>query len=695
MNRLLKILINPFFLSLVFSSVIIFLLPPVFNKYELDLKLKTKLEQQCDFSYYDLDGDGFSEQIDIGSNTKGFARLYIRNNKGFTIDQWNFDHKYIPMVDRMFISDVNNDGKKEVFVFTFDNDSIFLNAVDPLGTGTYLFQNRFITKINNYKGEPDFSIKKADYADLNNDGFKEIIFPINAGFALFPRKLFVYDYKNDTLFSSVECGNILSGVNTVDLNNDSIPEILTNTWAPRNYKDSALKLDYHDTTTYLMVFDNKLDFFFPPVEYKYSIGDIINNVIKIQDKNYILSLHRISGRSQIKSALYLLDINGEIIKKAILPEINSPISGKYGHGNITNDQIIITSGTGEVFYYNFNLELIAKRKLPVNDLVYPNYFFIDLNSDGQYEVISYSNDKQMLIVDKKLKHPVTFKFETETYPRLSLKYNGDAPPTLIAISGQQIWFFNYKLNTLYYLRFPIYLAIFIFILFINIMIGRVQKAQLQSKFETKQQITELQLKTIRNQLDPHFTFNALNSIASVIYDGDKEVAYNFFTKITKLIRATLNNAENISRTLGDEIDFVTNYLEIQKFRFGDKINYKVTIDDKVDLGWVIPKMLIQIYAENAIKHGLVHKPDGGILTIKLLKESNFLIIEVADNGIGRAKATELGSRSTGKGQKIMEQYYALFNSTSKLKITHQIIDLMDKDGNAAGTKVIVKVPINT
>ena len=694
MARLLKILINPFFLSFVFSSVIIFLLPPLFNKYELDLNLKTKLEQQVDFFYNDLDGDGFSEQIDIGSNTKGFARLYVRNNKGLTIDQWNFDHKYIPMGDRMFIYDINNDRKKEVFVFTFDNDSIFLNAVDPLGTGTYLFQNSFITKINNYKGEPDFSISRGDYADLNNDGFKEIIFAINAGFALFPRKLFAYDYKNDTLLSSVECGNILSGVNAVDLNNDGIFEILTNTWAPRNYIDSSLKLEYHDTSAYLMVFNNKLDFFCPPVEYKHLVGDIINHVIKIQNKNYILSIHRISGQSQFKPTLYLLDIKGEITKKAILPEINSPTSGKYGYGHIVNNQIIITAARGEMFYYNFNLELIDKRQLPVNDLLYPNYIFMDLNSDGRDEIISFDANKRIFIVDKNLNHPVTFKFETETNPWLSLKYNGNASPTLIAINGQQIWFFNYKLNALYYWHYPIYLAIFLLILFLNLMIRKVQKAQLQLKFETKQQITELQLKTIRNQMEPHFTFNALNSIASIIYDGDKEIAYQYLIKISKLIRTTLEDADNITRTLGEEIEFVTNYLELQKFRFGDKIDSKIIVDDKVKLKCVIPKMLIQIYAENAVKHGLIHKPNGGLLKIELKSESDYLIVEVEDDGIGRERAKEIGSRSTGKGQQIMQQYYSLFNATSKTKIKHKIIDLKDKEGNAIGTKVIIKVPVN-
>jgi len=694
MNRILNILINPFFLSLVFTTVIILLLPPVFDKYNLELILKTNHEQEYDCFYDDLDGDGFSEQILIYANIKGYAMLYIRNHKGITINQWNFDHFPIPMPSRYYISDVNNDGKKEVFVFTFHNDSIFLNAVDPLGTGTYLFQNRFITEVNHYKGKPDFSIKRSDFADLNSDSYKEIIFAINAGFALFPRKLFAYDYKNDSLLISVECGNILSEINAIDINDDGYPEIITNTWSSRNYTDPSLSVQFHDTFMYLMVFDNTLDFFFPPVQYKYSIGDMINQIIKIQDENYILSLHNISGQSKFNTSLQLNDNKGKLIKKVSLHEVNSPISVRYGIPHIVNNLIIVTAETGEVFYYNYDLELITKKRLPIKDLVYPNYKFMDLNADGQDEVITFDSEKRMIIADKNLKHLVNYKFGSEQYPLLSLKYNGEASPELVAIAGKKIWFFNYKFNPLYYWHYPIYAAIFLFILIINLMIQKIQKAQIKTKFQTRQEITELQLKTIRNQMEPHFTFNAINSIASVLYDGDKELAYQYFTKISKLIRATLEDADKISRTLSAEIEFITNYLEIQKFRFTNKFDYEVIVGELVNPDWKIPKMLIQIYAENAVKHGLVHKMKKGILTIELRKEDDYLIVEVEDDGIGREKAKEIGSRSSGKGQQIMQQYYSLFNKTSKDKIENEIIDLKDKDGNASGTKIIIKIPIS-
>jgi hypothetical protein len=657
------------------------------------LKLETKLENESDVHFIDLDNDGLSEQILIFTNEKGYACLYVRSHAGKTIDQWNFDHFYIPIPKDYYISDVNNDGNKEVYVFTLQNDSIFLDAVDPFGSKTYLFRNRFIVKVNEYKGKPDFSISNGEFADLDGDSYKEIIFSVKAGFSLFPRKLFAYDYKNDTLISSAECGNVLTEIYIADLNNDGIAEIITNTWSPNNYINTPLDVEYHDSVTYLMAFDNKLNFLFSPIMYNYSLGCIFSGTIDENDNNYLVTLRRTDGHHAVNTALLLFDPEGNLVKETLLPKLNSPVQAKYGPFVINNHQIIVPSATGEVFFYNASLELTEKKKLPVNDNVFPDYSFIDINADGYIEVIAFDSENRMIIVDENFKNPVFYAFENR--PGLSLKLNGSAPPDLVAATDQYLWFFSYQINPLYFWHYPIYMGIFLFILVLNYYIQKIQKRQIQKSFENKQLVTELQLKTIRNQMDPHFTFNAINSIASVIYDQDKDVAYDYFTKISKLIRATLDDADSITRTLDKEIEFVSNYLDIQKFRFSDKFDYNIKSGEYVNRSWKIPKMLIQIYAENAVKHGLIHNSKRGVLTIDLSKKNNFLVIEIVDNGIGRKKAMEIGSKSSGKGQKILQQYYSLFNQNAKSKIAHEIIDLKDADGKAAGTKVIIKVPVRT
>lgn len=694
MNTTLKILINPFVLSIVFSLIIIALLPPVFDKYVLDLKLKTKLLQEIDYTYYDLDNDGLSEQIEVTFNSKGMASLYIRDNRGFTIDQWNFDTYYFPQSHFNNVYDINYDGKKEVMLFTRRNDSIFLNAVDPMGTGTYVYQNKFIAIMKKFDGKDDLFIKRSTFSDLNNDGYAEIIFPIDAGFSLHPRKLIAFDYYNDTLYSTVDCGNRLSGINAIDLNKDGITEIIANSWAPRNYVRYNKTTKYHDTSAYIFVFNNELDFFFSPIVDSFSIGDIINNPLEIDNRLYILSMKRVTGKSNIKPSLQLYNYDGSLITQTLLPEIESPFSGKYGNPIIENDKIIIPTSSGKVYYYNYELELKEVREMPANTLLHPSYKSLDINDDGKNEIIAFDLEGNMIIVDRNLKHPVYYNLQISGDPKLFTIHTDQSPTELFANYKNQVWYFTYKFNHMYYWQYPIYVIIFIVILLLNLAIRKMQNIQLEKKYAIKQQITELQLKTIKNQMEPHFMFNALNSIASAIYDEDKNVAYDYFTKVARLVRKTLDDSDKIVRSVEEEINFVKDYLDIEKIRFGDNIDYEIEISEEVDRQFKIPKMLIQIYVENSIKHGIRHKPDGGIVVVKLFEDNHYLTIEIKDNGIGRKKAQELGSKSTGKGQLIIQQYYSLFSGKSKHKIKQVTIDLKDDAGNSVGTKVIIKIPIH-
>ena len=105
-------------------------------------------------------------------------------------------------------------------------------------------------------------------------------------------------------------------------------------------------------------------------------------------------------------------------------------------------------------------------------------------------------------------------------------------------------------------------------------------------------------------------------------------------------------------------------------------------------------MLLQTYVENAIKHGLRPKGENGLITILFQIEGKLLKISVEDNGVGRKRAKELNTGTTGFGLRIMDQYFELFNEYNEAKIKHRIIDLFSDDGTASGTKVEVFVPLN-
>ncbi len=218
--------------------------------------------------------------------------------------------------------------------------------------------------------------------------------------------------------------------------------------------------------------------------------------------------------------------------------------------------------------------------------------------------------------------------------------------------------------------------------------------QLRDKLLLQNQISELQLKTINNQLNPHFTLNAFNSIASLLKKEKGDTAYDYFIKFSNLVKSNLLSADQISRTIEEELNMVRNYLDIQKLRFEDRFIYDISINDNVDTKWKIPKMTIQNYIENAVKHGLKDKKSDGLLQIDISKNNNHISIHITDNGVGRKRASKTKTDSTGMGMLVMNHYFTLLNKYNSVKIKQEIVDLYDEKGNPAGTKVILEIPIN-
>jgi ligand-binding sensor domain-containing protein/anti-sigma regulatory factor (Ser/Thr protein kinase) len=237
------------------------------------------------------------------------------------------------------------------------------------------------------------------------------------------------------------------------------------------------------------------------------------------------------------------------------------------------------------------------------------------------------------------------------------------------------------------------LSVIFFLLLITVTVTLIFRNQKKKALAEKEKM-ELQLKTIKNQMDPHFAFNAINMIGSMVYKNDPDKVYDYFSRFARLIRSTLQDSEKISRPLSEELDFVRNYIEIQKTRFADKFTFSLGVIEPVEMETEVPKMIIQTYAENAIKHGLMHKKEGGNLEIKISEKDKRLTISIEDNGIGREKAAELSKESTKKGMQIIQQIFSLYNKLFKYTISQEITDLKDDEGNACGTRVVLTIDKN-
>ena len=201
---------------------------------------------------------------------------------------------------------------------------------------------------------------------------------------------------------------------------------------------------------------------------------------------------------------------------------------------------------------------------------------------------------------------------------------------------------------------------------------------------------KLALRTLRSQMNPHFIFNALNSVNSFISENDQRSANKFLTSFSRLMRLVMENSEYDFISIQKELEILGIYLELEHFRFKDKFDYKIYADESLDDDFEIPPMLIQPYIENAIWHGLRYKENSGNLNLNLTKRENDLHIAISDNGIGRKKSAELKTNNQKKNRST-----ALRNIKERIQIVNELhglkINVSIKDFNKDGTGTLVEL----
>ncbi len=228
---------------------------------------------------------------------------------------------------------------------------------------------------------------------------------------------------------------------------------------------------------------------------------------------------------------------------------------------------------------------------------------------------------------------------------------------------------------------------------------RIQKFESEAtKANLEKRTTELEMQALRAQMNPHFIFNSLNSINRFILKNDSTQASEYLTKFSKLIRLILQNSQAATISLESELEGLTLYLELEELRFEHRFNYKITVSKELDPTELkVPPLFIQPYVENAIWHGLMHKEDKGQLDIDVSQENKMLYFKIVDNGIGRKQAAILASKSATRhkslGLKITADRIASTNTLTEKESPVTITDLVNADGTAGGTEVIIKIPV--
>ncbi|MGF7140733.1 histidine kinase [Roseimarinus sediminis] len=234
--------------------------------------------------------------------------------------------------------------------------------------------------------------------------------------------------------------------------------------------------------------------------------------------------------------------------------------------------------------------------------------------------------------------------------------------------------------TLIVLSGIIILISMIFLLYRGIMKRRLQKSEFNKKMR------ELELTAIRAQMNPHFMYNCLNSIQNMVQQHQNEAAHLYLSKFASLIRRTLNTSRKDEVSLHEELEAISEYIDLEKLRFD--FSYVMNIDESVDVYSVfVPPMLLQPFIENALLHGLLPKKDNRKIVLKVWKEENRVKIDLRDNGIGRKMAAEISGNGNGKGLLLSKERLKLLSRIYGTDYEFYIEDLKDENNLPLGTKV--------
>jgi len=682
-----KIIYSSAFLAGISAILVLIFLHPLSSKYIMTVEPEGIHVGQ--YLYEDLNNDSISEIIYSGKGLPYFF-IALKNYDQKFYDQWNLTDSLSPNISGIFFGDFNHNRQKEIYIFSFKKDSLFMNVNEMLNPHGTRLDRIFITKIGNIKGEVTSSLYPIGFYDVNGDGNDEVYFGITTGFGEDPRRVYYYDLVHMTLESSPFTGMICLNPEMTDVDGDGKPEIFGLMSACGNY---GRAVPYSDSSTWFMVFNEHLRFEFPPVEFHGYVNSLETKAYKNGSFNgYVLS-HVPNGvdTTILEGRIIICSSDRKSVRYRLYREMGLSVPIRL---------FVVKSGNSDKIYLlnnnfielNEKLEIVRNVAIPLNSAI--SVYQFDVNRDGDLEFLLWSENEQKLVVySSDLDKLAEIKLKTESAKwYFSDIYSTNHTHKVYLTVGNAGYIMNLKRNNMNFLGYVAYPGIYLLFLLFIVLIKRINTLQVVQKESLNRRLVTLQLQGIKSQLDPHFTFNTLNSIASLIYLEDRQLAYDYMNKFTHLLRGLINDAERIYRSLGEELEFVTTYLDLEKLRFGDRFNYEIKIDENVSMQEQVPKLVLHTFAENAIKHGIMSRSEGGNLKIQASRNTDYLVLSVEDNGVGREKA-EGQSTSTGKGIKLTNEFYDILNQINRKPIRHFIIDLHNDNGEAGGTRVEVWVPV--
>lgn len=256
-------------------------------------------------------------------------------------------------------------------------------------------------------------------------------------------------------------------------------------------------------------------------------------------------------------------------------------------------------------------------------------------------------------------------------------------------------YLNFSIQAPVWLRWWFYPSTLLLLSFLMITFYRRKLKKQELHAQRINELNNSKMTALKSQMNPHFVFNALNSIQYLVLKGSKEVAYSYITQFAKLVRQTLDYSNKETILLQDEINLLRIYLELEKLRFQKDFDYSI---EAVEIPKIfIPPMLIQPFIENALLHGLLHKEGRKQLSLIFKISGDSLICLIEDNGVGRAEAKHIRDRQRGSHKSFalsaIENRFRILQQSYHGDIGFKYEDFEPNNSMDVVTRVRLKIPL--
>lgn len=424
--------------------------------------------------------------------------------------------------------------------------------------------------------------------------------------------------------------------------------------------------------------------------------EVFNKIIV--NNNYIIA--------ESLKGLFLYNLKGELL---------NPLSSSYGFAEnrvmdfAIRDSLLWVSHTGGVQQINLKTLRVKDGK---PGIFIANVFVNDSVESSKINTFSSTQRKiQFVLSTPTLRNRESIKYHYKLegndnhwsendYFSNQVTYNALAPGSYtFYVRAEKLGQSSQLISYSFTIQSPFYTRWWFITLIVFVFLGTVYciyRWQLRLQRIKSERINELnasRLTAIQSQMNPHFIFNALNSIQGLILKGDVEHSYSYITTFSDLVRRTLSYSGKDFIDFEQEIKLLQLYLSLEKLRFKKDFDYTINTNDLGDIQ--IPPMLIQPFIENALVHGLFHKEGNKTLSIRFeLNDKLKCIIE--DNGVGRRKAAEIKERQKHGYEsfsgKAIKRRLEILSNVFEGNFSYTYEDLFDENNQPAGTRLILLIP---